>query len=85
MISDSDDSHQRTYLGRVAVRKEIAVNLLEFFHAQVSARAVLEESFVPFLDLGVCNQQANAELTKMTSGGGIKKKSKKFNIRPRPL
>lgn len=38
-------------LGRVAIREKVVIDLLEFFDGQETTRAVLEEAFVPVLDL----------------------------------
>ena len=38
---------------RIAVRKEVAVYFLEFFHAELAVRTILKKALVPFLDLSV--------------------------------
>ena len=45
------------YLGSVAVREEVAIYLLKFFYAEMSARTVLQEAFVPFLNLGIFERE----------------------------
>lgn len=40
-------------LGRVPVRKEVPVDLLELLDGEVAGGAVLQEPLVPLLDLGV--------------------------------
>lgn len=42
------------YLASIAVRKEITINFLELFDGEVARGAIFEESFVPFLYLGIC-------------------------------
>lgn len=41
------------YLAGIAIRKEIAVDFLEFFYRQMSAGAVFQKSFIPFLNFSV--------------------------------
>lgn len=56
------------YLGCVSVGEEVAVDLFELFNAQVSARAVLQEAFVPFLDLGICIRKENEKEFNLSAG-----------------
>jgi hypothetical protein len=42
-----------SYFGCIAVREEVSINLFELLDAEVSAGTVLEEPFVPLLDLCV--------------------------------
>lgn len=46
--------HVFSELRCVTVWKEIPVDFLEFVDAEVTARTILQETFIPFLDFGVC-------------------------------
>lgn len=47
-----------SYLAGVSVGEKVAVDLLELLHGQMSTGTVLEEAFVPLLNLGICDQSA---------------------------
>ena len=53
------------YLGSVAVREEISIYLLKFFHAEMSARTVLQEAFVPFLNFRIFEREKEEEKKKI--------------------
>ncbi len=40
-------------LRSIAVREEIAIDLFEFFYGQVARWTVLQEAFIPLLNLGL--------------------------------
>lgn len=50
-----NDVKSLPYLASIAIREKVAINLLKFFHWQMSAWAIFQESFVPFLYFGIWN------------------------------
>jgi len=44
------------YLGSVTVREKVSIDLLELVYGETTRRAVLQKTFVPFLDLGICKK-----------------------------